>query len=36
MSATGKIVTYGESTVAITRVFDAPRALVWQAWTDPR
>lgn len=28
--------TYGEGTVAITRVFDAPRALVWQAWTDPR
>ncbi len=19
----------------ITRVFDAPRALVWKAWTDP-
>lgn len=19
----------------ITRIFDAPRALVWQAWTDP-
>jgi uncharacterized protein YndB with AHSA1/START domain len=29
-------VTYGEGTVAITRVFDAPRALVWQAWTDPK
>jgi uncharacterized protein YndB with AHSA1/START domain len=28
--------TYGEGTVAITRVFDAPRALVWQAWTDPK
>ena len=27
--------TYGEGKVAITRVFDAPRALVWQAWTDP-
>jgi hypothetical protein len=26
---------YGEGKVAITRVFDAPRALVWQAWTDP-
>lgn len=25
-----------EGTVAITRVFDAPRALVWQAWTDPK
>jgi uncharacterized protein YndB with AHSA1/START domain len=20
----------------LTRVFDAPRALVWQAWTDPK
>jgi uncharacterized protein YndB with AHSA1/START domain len=28
--------TYGEGTVAITRVFTAPRALVWQAWTDPK
>jgi len=26
---------YGEGTVALTRVFDAPRVLVWQAWTDP-
>jgi uncharacterized protein YndB with AHSA1/START domain len=22
--------------MVITRVFDAPRALVWQAWTDPK
>jgi uncharacterized protein YndB with AHSA1/START domain len=28
--------TFGEGTVAITRVFDAPRALVWRAWTDPK
>jgi len=28
--------TYGEGKVAITRVFDAPRALVWQAWTDAK
>ena len=27
---------YGEGKIAITRVFDAPRALVWQAWTDPK
>jgi uncharacterized protein YndB with AHSA1/START domain len=27
---------YGEGKVAITRIFDAPRALVWQAWTDPK
>jgi uncharacterized protein YndB with AHSA1/START domain len=28
--------TFGEGTVEIMRVFDAPRALVWQAWTDPK
>ena len=28
--------TYGEGTVTLTRVFDAPRALVWKAWTDPK
>jgi uncharacterized protein YndB with AHSA1/START domain len=27
---------FGEGTVEITRVFDAPRKLVWQAWTDPK
>ena len=27
---------FGEATVEIVRVFDAPRALVWQAWTDPK
>jgi uncharacterized protein YndB with AHSA1/START domain len=27
---------FGEGTVEIVRVFDAPRALVWQAWTDPK
>jgi uncharacterized protein YndB with AHSA1/START domain len=35
MSAAEKVSTYGERSVAITRVLDAPRALVWQAWTDP-
>jgi uncharacterized protein YndB with AHSA1/START domain len=25
-----------DRTLTITRVFDAPRALVWKAWTDPR
>jgi uncharacterized protein YndB with AHSA1/START domain len=25
-----------EGSVVITRVFDAPRELVWQAWTDPK
>jgi uncharacterized protein YndB with AHSA1/START domain len=27
---------FGEGTVEIVRVFHAPRALVWQAWTDPK
>ena len=27
---------FGEGSVTIRRVFDAPRALVWRAWTDPR
>jgi uncharacterized protein YndB with AHSA1/START domain len=27
---------FGEGTVEIVRTFDAPRALVWQAWTDPK
>jgi uncharacterized protein YndB with AHSA1/START domain len=27
---------YGEGFVTLTRVFDAPRELVWQAWTDPK
>ena len=27
---------YGEASVTLTRVFDAPRALVWKAWTDPK
>lgn len=25
-----------DRTLTITRTFDAPRALVWRAWTDPR
>ncbi len=28
--------THGGGSVVITRTFDAPRALVWQAWTDPK
>ena len=27
-----KTATYGEGTVTLTRVFAAPRALVWKAW----
>lgn len=26
----------GVSEIVISRTFDAPRALVWQAWTDPK
>lgn len=26
----------GQRSVEITRIFDAPRELVWHAWTDPR
>ena len=29
------IAQMNERTVNIVRVFDAPRALVWKAWTDP-
>jgi uncharacterized protein YndB with AHSA1/START domain len=35
MTAATKTAPYGEATVTLTRVFDAPRALVWEAWTDP-
>jgi uncharacterized protein YndB with AHSA1/START domain len=27
---------FGERTLTLTRVLDAPRELVWRAWTDPR
>ena len=27
---------FGEGTVVLTRVFNAPRALLWKAWTDPK
>jgi uncharacterized protein YndB with AHSA1/START domain len=27
---------YGERTLTLTRVYDAPRDLVWRAWTDPK
>ncbi|HEY6022787.1 MAG TPA: SRPBCC domain-containing protein [Pseudolabrys sp.] len=35
-SAKSAEIQFGEGTVEIVRVFDAPRALVWQAWTDPK
>jgi uncharacterized protein YndB with AHSA1/START domain len=33
---TSAAVQPNERTVVITRVFDAPRELVWKAWTDPK
>ena len=36
MTATTKAAPHGEATVTLIRVFDAPRALVWKAWTDPK
>ena len=34
-AATSSAGGFGEGTVTLTRAFDAPPALVWQAWTDP-
>ena len=36
MNAAVKTATHGEGTVTLTRVFDAPRVLVWKAWTDSK
>jgi uncharacterized protein YndB with AHSA1/START domain len=36
MAATAKAALADEATVTITRIFDAPRTLVWAAWTDPK
>ena len=36
MTATAKTAPYGEASVTLTRVFDAPRDLVWKAWTDSK
>ena len=35
-SAKSAVNQFGEGTVEIVRAFDAPRALVWQAWTDTK
>jgi uncharacterized protein YndB with AHSA1/START domain len=34
--ATGNIMTNEERELVLTRVFDAPRVLVFKAWTDPK
>ncbi len=31
-----KHANFGEGTITITRLFGAPRALVWKVWTDPK
>jgi uncharacterized protein YndB with AHSA1/START domain len=36
MTATVPTEVFAERELTITRVFDAPRALVFKAWTDPR
>lgn len=36
MTAEQAKANFGERAVKIRRVFDAPRALVWRAWTDPK
>jgi uncharacterized protein YndB with AHSA1/START domain len=35
-AGTSPVTDFGEGTVEIIRVFDAPRALVWRAWSDPK
>ena len=34
-AASTQVTTPSEREVVMTRVFDAPRRLVWKAWTDP-
>src|SRR5437667_9934185 len=36
MPATGKPARTSERELVTTYIFDAPRALVWKAWTDPK
>jgi uncharacterized protein YndB with AHSA1/START domain len=36
MTAAAKTAPYGEASLTLKRVFDAPRSLVWKAWTDPK
>ena len=36
MNTAAQTAPYGERTITLTRVFDAPRELVWRAWTDPK
>src|SRR5262249_60252237 len=36
MATAKKAACYGEASITLIRVFNAPRALVWKAWTDPK
>jgi uncharacterized protein YndB with AHSA1/START domain len=36
MTVAAKTAPYGEASLTLKRVFDAPRSLVWKAWTDPK
>ena len=36
MTAAAKTASFGQGSVTLTRIFDAPRSLVWKAWTDPK
>jgi uncharacterized protein YndB with AHSA1/START domain len=36
MAITAEKTPYGKASVTLTRTFDAPRTLVWKAWTDPK
>ena len=36
MPAKGKPARTSERELVTTYIFDAPRALVWKAWTDPK
>src|SRR5262245_17393259 len=36
MATAKRAAPYGEGSITLTRIFDAPRVLVWKAWTDPK
>ena len=36
MTAVAKTASFGQGSVTLTRIFYAPRSLVWRAWTDPK
>jgi uncharacterized protein YndB with AHSA1/START domain len=36
MNTATKTAPYGERTVTLARIYDAPRELVWKTWTNPK